>query len=90
MSTATATTTKPTLRDILLDSLEDAYWFRKGEVEDCPACRRNPAGVCADLDHQNASVLAQDYEEARKQLQRNPECPEVLAVLAGIEGGEGA
>ena len=81
-----ATLTKPTLREILLDALEDGYWYQKGEVEDCGHCRNSVTGACADPDHQNAAARAHEYDEARKQLQRNPEHPEVLAVLAATEG----
>ena len=31
---------------------------------------------------------ARELEDARKQIERNPGDPEVLAVFAGIEGGE--
>lgn len=86
----TATTEAPaTLREVILDALEDAYWLHKGEVEGCSACRKQPAGICPDPDHQNANAHALDYAEARKQIQRNPGDPEVLAVLAGLNGGEG-
>jgi hypothetical protein len=84
---AIAKATGPSLRDVLIDALDDAYWFQRGEVEDCPRCRRSPAGVCPDPDHQNANARALEYEEARKQMQRTPGDPEVLAVL-GSEGRE--
>ena len=81
--------TRPSLREIILDALTDAFWCRKGEVEDCPACRRSPAGVCADEDHQLSLTAALLYEDARKQLERQPGDPEVVALL-GAEGGEEA
>jgi hypothetical protein len=81
---STPVITKPDLRAVLLDALEDAYWGHRAEIESCRDCRRNPAGICPD--HQADNDAAFDYDEARKQLQRTPECPEVLAVLA--EGGE--
>ena len=84
--TGGGTITRPALRDIILDAVEDAYWYRKGEVEGCRDCARHPAGVCAD--HQEDNALALDYEEVRKQIQGSPDDPEVLAVLAAIEGGE--
>jgi hypothetical protein len=85
--------TKASLREILLDSLEDAYWFQKGEVEDCGHCRRSVTGACADPGHQNALALAQDYEAARKQIQDSPDALSVIAGLAGAapaagDGGE--
>ena len=85
----TETLTVPSLREVLLDALDDGYWYRKGEVEDCAACRKAPAGVCADLDHQNSLAMALEYEEARKQIQQSPGHPEVLAVFAGLNGGTG-
>ena len=78
--------TRPSLREIILDALTDAFWCRKGEVEDCPACRRSPAGVCADEDHQLSLAAALFYEEARKQIEHQPGDPEVVAVLAGGTG----
>lgn len=83
----TEVTTRPSLREIVLDALTDAYWYRRGEVEDCRACRKAAAGICADLDHQLSSAAALFYEEARKQIQNSPGDPEVLAVT-GSEGGE--
>ena len=82
-----STLTVPSLREVLLDAIEDAYWYRKGEVEDCTACRRSPGGVCADLDHQNSLAMALEYEQARKQIEQSPGDPEVLAVFAGLSGG---
>ena len=75
----TATISKPTLREVLLDALEDAYWLRRGQIAGCRDCARVPAGVCAD--HQADNDAAFEYDEARKQLQRTPGHPEVLAVL---------
>ena len=81
----TAGTTAPaSLREVILDSLEDAYWYRKGEIEGCVTCHRNPAGICAD--HQADNDAVYEYEQARKHLQQSPGSPEVLAVLAGTEG----
>lgn len=62
--------TKPTLREVILDALEDAYWQRRAEIEGCRDCTRNPAGICAD--HQADNNAACEYDEARKQLQRTP------------------
>ena len=73
------TITKPTLREIILDALDDAFWYRRGEIEGCVSCHRNPAGICAD--HQADNDLASFFEEARKQIQNSPDSPEVLAVL---------
>ena len=83
---STPVITRPDLRAVILDALNDAYWCHRGEIEDCAACRVHPAGVCADPDHQTANAHARDYEEARKQIERSPESPDVLAVLAGTEG----
>ena len=82
---STPTITRPALREVLADALDDAYWFRRGEIEGCVYCPKNPAGICAD--HQDDNIRALEYEEARKQIERNPECPEVLAVLADLSGG---
>jgi hypothetical protein len=78
-----ATITRPSLREILLDALEDAYWYQKGEVEDCGHCRRSLTGACTEAGHQNALALALDYEAARKQIQ---DSPEAISVLAGLDG----
>lgn len=86
---STETTAKPTLREIILDSLTDAYWYRKGEVEDCQNCRKAPAGVCADEDHQLSLAAALFYEEARKQMQNAPGDAEVLALVRGAAGMAG-
>jgi hypothetical protein len=90
----TATATKPTLREILLDALNDAYYSRRANVEECRFCAKQPAGVgpC----HQEDSDLCRDYEDARKQIERSPGNPEVLAVLgdddelAALLGTEGS
>ena len=79
---STATITRPaTLREIVLDSLNDAYWSRRANVEECRDCSRNPAGVA--LCHEEDARLAAEYEEARKQIQNSPGDPEVLAVTGG-------
>jgi len=83
---STATTAPATLREVILDAIEDACWYRKGEIEGCRDCARNPAGICAD--HQADNDAAYEYEQARKHLQQSPGSPEVLAVLAGTEGGQ--
>jgi hypothetical protein len=75
----------PTLREIVADALVDAYWYRKGKVEDCPACRRSPAGVCADEDHQLSLAASRFYEDARKQLENAPSDAEVVALLGAEE-----
>ena len=85
---STATILGATLREVLLDALTDGYWYQRGEVEDCGHCRRAPAGVCADPDHQDALTRSLEYEEARKRLHYTPEDGEVLAALAALEGGE--
>jgi hypothetical protein len=85
-----ATVTRPTLREIVLDALTDAYWYRRGEVEDCHQCRRSPAGVCADEDHQLSLATSQFYEEARKRLENAPSDAEVVALLGTEEGEEAA
>ena len=73
------------LREIILDGLDDAYWYRKGEIEGCVSCHRNPAGICPD--HQEDCRLAAEYEDARKLIEQSPGHPEVLAVFAGPNGG---
>ena len=78
---------RPTLREVILDSLNDAYWSRRANVEECRACARQPAGICPD--HQEDNALAREYEEARKQIERSPGDAEVLAVFAGLSGTEG-
>ena len=80
---STPVITRPTLREVMADALEDAFWARRAEIEGCTHCTRNPTGICGD--HQEDNNRAREYEDARKQLERNPEHPEVLAVLAGIE-----
>jgi hypothetical protein len=79
------TLTVPSLREVLLDGLNDAYWYRKGEVEMCACCTTHPAGVCTD--HQEDNALARSYEDARKLIEQSPGHPEVLAVFAGLNGG---
>jgi hypothetical protein len=37
------------LRDIILEALDYAYWCRLGNVEECPACRKHPTGICEDI-----------------------------------------
>lgn len=91
-----STATEASLREVILDALNDAYYGRRAEIEGCQVCVKQPAGICADHQGDNASAL--EYEEARKQLERQPEHPEVLAVFCGIgaarvsgqEGGEGS
>jgi len=78
---STAATIRPTLREVLLDALEDAYWLRRGQIEGCRDCARNPAGICAD--HRADNDAAWLYDDARKQLQRTPGHPDVLAALGG-------
>ena len=80
---STATILGATLREVLLDALTDGYWYQRGEVEDCGHCRRAPAGVCADPDHQAANGRALEYEAARKRLQGTPE-----EAPATLEGGQ--
>ena len=83
----TATITRPSLREVIADALEDAYWYRKAEIEGCRDCTRNPAGICAD--HQKDNDLARSYEEARKQLQGSAASDEATALFAGLSGTEG-
>lgn len=78
------TLTVPSLREVLIDALDDAYWARRAEIEGCRDCTRNPAGICAD--HQADNDAAHEYEEARKQIEQSPSDPEVLAVFAGLGG----
>ena len=83
----TATATRPTLREIILDALSDAYYSRRANVEECAFCAKQPAGVgpC----HQEDSDLSRDYENARKQVERSladPGTADELAALLGTEG----
>jgi hypothetical protein len=88
-----ATEAGPTLREVILDSLHDAYWARQSNIEECPACAKQPAGVCAC--HQEDNDLSRQYEDARKQIEGSLAGPETAAELAGLfpaaaEGGETA
>ena len=76
-----ATLTKPSLLEVVLDALDEAYWHRRAEVQGCRDCARNPAGIC--LDHEADNAAAAEFEEARKRLQRTPDDPEVAALLNG-------
>lgn len=82
-----ATGTAPTLREIVLDALSDAYYSRRASVEECPSCTKQPAGVgpC----HQEDGNLAREYDEARKQIEQQPDGPEVLAVLGTYSNSSG-
>ena len=71
--------TRPSLREVVIDALDFTYWHHRGEIGDCADCAKQPAGVC--IDHQDDLNRAAECEEARKQIQRSPESPEVLAVL---------
>ncbi len=77
-----ATETGPTLREIVLDALHDAFYARRDGIEGCRGCRRNPAGLCGD--HQDDAENARLYEEARKRIEQTPGNQEVLAVLGEI------
>jgi hypothetical protein len=76
-----ATTVKPSLREIVLDALTDAWYARRAEIQGCRDCGRNPAGICGD--HQADNDAAFEYEQARKQIETAPGDPEVIAVFAG-------
>lgn len=78
-----ATIARPSLRAVILDGLEDAFYARRAVIEGCGDCARNAAGICGD--HQADNDAAFEYDEARKQLERNPGHPDVLAVFCGIE-----
>jgi hypothetical protein len=80
---STATITGPSLLEVLLDSLNDAYYYRRDRIEGCRDCTRNPAGVCPD--HQEDNDLVWHYEQARKRIEHSPGDPELLAAL-GTEG----
>jgi hypothetical protein len=82
-----ATATRPSLREILLDALSDAYDFRKDATVDCTACKRQPTGICGD--HQADHEAAGEYEAARKQIEgslADDRWTAELAVLFGTEG----
>jgi hypothetical protein len=77
------TIARPTLREVILDALNDAFYSRRANVEECACCAGHPAGACAD--HQEDAGLARDYEDARKQVEQGT--PEAMALLGGTEGG---
>jgi hypothetical protein len=77
---ATLTGTRPTLREIVLDALTDAYYARRTEIEGCRDCTSNPAGICAD--HQADNAAASEYEEARKQIEHGAD-PGLIGAVAG-------
>jgi hypothetical protein len=79
------TVTRPSLREVLIDALDIAYWTQRDGIEGCRDCTRNPAGICAD--HQADNEAAAEFENARKLIEQSPGHPEVLAVLAGLNGG---
>jgi hypothetical protein len=79
------TLTVPSLRAVLIDALDVAYWAQRAVIEGCRDCTRNPAGICAD--HQADNAAAAEFENARKLIEQSPGHPEVLAVLAGLNGG---
>ena len=84
---STPTMTKPTIRETILAALDDGYWYRRGLVDDCRDCLRQPAGICAD--HQGDNEAAHDYEQARKQIEgslADPDTADELAALLGEEG----
>ena len=72
--------TRPSLLEVVLDALTDAYYARRAEIEGCRDCTRTPAGICAD--HEADNALAFSYEEARKQIEHASD-REVLALLNG-------
>ena len=76
-----ATITKPSLAEIILDALSDAYWSRVANVEECKACPKQPTEICPE--HEADAAAAQDYEEARKRISEAASDTEVLALLAG-------
>jgi hypothetical protein len=80
--------TGPSLREIILDALTDAWYARRAEIEGCRDCARNPAGICGD--HQADNDAACEFEQARKQIEHSPSDPEVLGlagdVMAALSG----
>ena len=72
--------TRPSLLEVVLDALTDAFYARRAEIEGCRDCARNPAGICAD--HEADNALALSYEEARKQIEHSSD-EEVAALLNG-------
>ena len=76
-----ATLTKPSLQDVLLDALSDAIGLRKEEPESCYDCRRSPVDHC--LDHERDYALARDYEEAERRIRAAADDADVLALLNG-------
>jgi len=76
-----STITRPSLREVILDALDDAYWLRRGQIAGCRDCANVPAGVCRD--HEADNDAAAEFDDARKQIERTPGHPDVLAVLGG-------
>jgi hypothetical protein len=54
------------LRAVVLDALTDAYWYRRGQTEGCPDCRRSPGKIC--LLHQEDDARAQSYLDTAREL----------------------
>lgn len=76
--------TAPSLREIVLDALSDAFYARRAEIEGCRDCTRNPAGVCAE--HQADNDLANEYEDARKQIEHGASLAGLADALVGGTG----
>lgn len=79
-----ATLTKPSLQDIILDAIGDAIAYRKEEPAFCGGCRNSPVDHC--LDHERDYALARDYEEAERRIRAAADDADVLALLNGKGG----
>ena len=79
--------TAPTLREIVLDALDVAYWSAKAETGGCRDCLRQPTGICRD--HETDNAAAAEFDAARKQIEQQPDGPEVLAVLGTYDTSSG-
>ncbi len=82
-----ATITRPSLQDAILDALSDAIGLRKEEFPYCHDCHRSPVDHCQD--HQRDYELAVAYEEAERLL-RAAHFEDGIILLRSTEGGEGA
>jgi hypothetical protein len=78
----TATLAKPSLREIVIDALNEAYWSRRANVEECRACAKQPTGFA--LCHEEDAELARLYEQARKQIEGSLASEGTTAEIAAL------
>ena len=79
-----ATLTKPSLLEVVNDALNDAYWSRRANVEECLTCAKNPAGVSTC--HEEDWHYVCEYEEARKRIAATVSTDMELVALLNGEG----